>query len=87
MFFGSPQRLRAMSLIHNERTKLMATAINSVAVSCFTVGVLAPTAAAFYNVGSASVPQSLIVLGALIWIFAALTLHLSANRILGRLKE
>lgn len=40
-----------MSLIANEQTKLTAAALNTAATSSFTVGVLAPVAAAFYNVG------------------------------------
>ena len=43
-----------MSLIHNERTKLLATALNAAAGSSFTVGVLVPIAAAFYNVSATS---------------------------------
>ena len=34
-------------MIHNERTKLTAAAFDTAATSCFTVGVLAPLAAAF----------------------------------------
>lgn len=76
-----------MSLIHNERTKLLATAINSAAVSSFTVGVLAPIAAAFYQVGNTSVPTGITILGTGIWIFAALAIHLAARVVLAGLRE
>jgi hypothetical protein len=36
-----------MTMIHNERTKLTAAAFDTAATSCFTMGVLAPLAAAF----------------------------------------
>ena len=77
-----------MSLIHNERVKLLAGALNAAAGSSFTVGVLAPIAAAFYNVGATSgVPLPVIVLGAAIWLFTAIVLRLAARHVLGGLKE
>lgn len=77
-----------MSLVHNERTKLLAAALNAAAGSSFTVGVLAPIAAAFYNVsGSSGIPLPTIVVGVAIWFFAAAALHLAARRVLGGLKE
>lgn len=77
-----------MSLVHNERTKLLATALNTAAGSSFAVGVLAPTAAAFYNVsGTNGVPLTTIVVGVVIWFFAAAVLHFGARHVLGGLKE
>jgi hypothetical protein len=75
-----------MSLIHNERTKLTANAFNTAATSCFTLGVLAPMAAAFYNVGPGAISFRSIVLGAAIWLCIALVLHYNARRQLGGLK-
>jgi hypothetical protein len=46
------REVRGVSLIHNERTKLLALAFNTAATSAFTVGVLAPVAAAFYDLGT-----------------------------------
>ncbi|MGC1861896.1 MAG: hypothetical protein WA733_12430 [Methylocystis sp.] len=77
-----------MSLIHNERTKLLATALNTAAGSSFAVGVLAPIAAAFYNVsGTSGVALWTIIIGVVIWFFTAAALHLAARHILGGLKE
>lgn len=77
-----------MSLVHNERVKLLATALNTAAGSSFTVGVVAPTAAAFYNInGTAGVPLPVIVAGAVIWLFTAIVLHLAARHVLGGLKQ
>jgi len=75
-----------VSLIHNERVKLLALALNTGATSAFTVGVLAPVAAAFYDFGpSRNAPRS-VMLGAVLWIGAAIVLHLAARRVLGWLK-
>lgn len=75
-----------MSAIHNERVKLLALAFNTAATSCFTVGVLAPVAAAFYDFGpSHGAPRS-VVLGAVLWITASVVLHLAGRRVLGWLK-
>lgn len=77
-----------MSLIHNERLKLTANALNTAAGSSFTVGVLAPLVAAFYDVsGAYKVAVWKIVLGAVVWLSTAVVLHLSARRVLGSLKE
>ncbi|ABC23501.1 hypothetical protein [Rhodospirillum rubrum] len=77
-----------MSLIANEQTKLTATALNTAASSCFALGVLAPIAAVFYNAGGdVHVPLAVLVLGAILWIGAALALHLSARLVLKGLKS
>jgi hypothetical protein len=43
-----------MSLVHNERTKLLANALDRASTASLTVGVLAPIAAALYTSASAS---------------------------------
>nr|WP_282571939.1 hypothetical protein [Roseomonas acroporae] len=73
-------------MVHNERTKLLALALNTAATSAFTVGVLAPVAATFYQVGTAGRELWVVVLGAILWIGAAVMLHLAARRVLGWLK-
>lgn len=75
-----------MSEIQNERTKLLAAALNAAATSAFTVGVLAPVAATFYNLGTSRQARGAIIAGALLWIGAAIMLHLAARRVLGWLK-
>ena len=75
-----------MSLIHNERVKLLALAFNTAATSAFTVGVLAPVAAAFYDFGPSRDAPRTVILGALLWIAAAVMLHLAGRRVLGWLK-
>jgi hypothetical protein len=53
-----------MSLVHNERVKLLASALNGAASSSFAVGVPAPIAAAFYSVGASTVPLVVVIIGA-----------------------
>jgi hypothetical protein len=77
-----------MSLIHNERTKLFANALNTAATSSFAIGVLAPMAAAFYNFGGTSPLRfGNLVVGTVIWLSAAIVLHLGARRVLRDLRE
>lgn len=72
-----------MHIVHNERLKLRAALLNTAAGSSFTVGVLAPIAAAYYS--AASTPELwTIILGVVMWLLTAVVLHLSADYILGR---
>lgn len=66
---------RVNNLVHNERTKLFAAALNTAATSSFTVGVLAPVAAAFYGSGLRGLQLPHLVLGAGGWICLAVVLH------------
>lgn len=73
-------------LIHNERTKLLANALDRASTACLSVGVLAPIAAAIYTVAG-TVPATLtFVIGAVCWILAAMVLHISARYVLRRLQ-
>ena len=74
-----------MSMIHNERTKLLATALNNVGVATLITGVVAPTVATLYgatNVGG----DRLWFLVAGVWLLAGIGLHLVAQLIIGKLK-
>jgi hypothetical protein len=48
--------------------------------------VLAPVAAAFYDLGTSRQPTEAVILGAFLWIGASVVLHLAARRVLGWLK-
>ena len=74
-----------MSLVHNERTKLLANALDRASTACLTVGVLAPVAAALYSMGNMS-PSWVLILTTLSWLAAAAVLHYAARRALGGLK-
>ncbi|BDA83442.1 hypothetical protein Sa4125_09840 [Aureimonas sp. SA4125] len=71
-----------MTLVRNEQTKLTAQAFDRASTACLTVGVIAPVAATFYNVGNSSVGLSTLVIGTSIWLGAAIALHWSARRLL-----
>ena len=76
-----------MDPVRQERTKLTANALNTAATSSFTIGVLAPTAAAFYNVGAADrVPVFVLAIGAGVWLCCAVALHLAARYVLRGLR-
>ena len=58
-----------MRLVENEQTKLLATALNTAATSCFTVGIATPIAGYLYNVGGLQVTLSawILIAGLVIW--------------------
>ena len=69
-------------LIHNERTKLTATYLNSLAVATTAVGGVAPFVAIFTN-GLSTLKALALGIG---WLLASVSLHWIARRILGALK-
>ena len=77
-----------MSLVDNERTKLLATALNTAATSCFTVGIATPLAGYLYNVSGfrSQVGFGELLFGVGGWLTAAMLLHWGARRVLGSLK-
>jgi len=77
-----------MSLIHNERTKLTATATNGVAIASIVAGFVTPLAALTFGVpGPATRGAILTVIVALAWLAVGVGLHLLARALLGRLRE
>jgi hypothetical protein len=74
-----------MSLIHNERTKLLATALNNAAVATMATAIVAPIAGILY--GSTPAANAWWPLLGLVWLLVGLGLHLAAQHVLGRLKE
>lgn len=74
-----------MSLIENERTKLLATALNNVGVATIITGVVAPTAAVLYGATPAGKDFWWFVV-AVGWLVAGIGLHVLAQVNLGRLK-
>ena len=75
-----------MSLIENERTKLLAGALDRASTACITVGLLAPVAAVLYGAtGALLAPVGFAVISSA-WFLMAVVLHLTARRILGGLK-
>ena len=74
-------------LVENERTKLLAGALDRASTARFTVGVLAPTAAALYGAGTFGLEPLAAAAIALVWILAAVALHWLARVILGALRS
>jgi hypothetical protein len=74
-----------VSIIHNEQTKLTATALNNVAVAFVIAGFVGPAVALGY--GSEAVPKGgVAILISVIWLFVGLILHLIAKLILRDLR-
>jgi hypothetical protein len=74
-----------MSLVHNERIKLLATALNNTAVAIFAAAIIAPVAGFLYgSIQTASVWWALMGLA---WFLGGLSLHITAQLVLGRLRE
>ena len=68
-----------MSLIHNERTKLLANALDRASTGCVIAGLVAPTAVVGFG--------PLASVSTLVWLFSAFVLHLSARFVLGGLRQ
>lgn len=77
-----------MTLVHNERTKLTASAIDRASTACFTVGALGPLVAFLCGIGgTVGVARGIVLLlGAAFWIAGGMLLHMVAWLYLGRLK-
>jgi hypothetical protein len=77
-----------VSLIDNERTKLLANALDRASTACFTVGILTPTAGYLYGMlnftAVADAVWLLVTAGG--WLFATVALHSLARTVLKRLK-
>ncbi len=76
-----------MSLVFNEQTKLLATALNTAAGSGFTVGIATPLGGYIYNVGNmqATLTLATLLFGLAGWLTAAVLLHSIARLVLRRL--
>lgn len=74
-----------MSLIHNERTKYLATLLNTVAAATIAAGVVAPAVAFTFGLPG-PISGGYTVAISVSWLFAGCVLHYVVRRILGRLK-
>ncbi len=75
-----------MSLIRNERTKLLANALDSASTACVVAGLIAPASAISAHSNAAPEFSFGSSLGIVIWLSAALILHMLARRALGALR-
>ncbi|MCJ2009627.1 hypothetical protein MKK64_11390 [Methylobacterium sp. E-025] len=65
-----------------EQTKLLATAINNVAVAFIVIGFVTPITAASFNLGGVGPLRSESTVLTLVWLFTGIGIHLIARRIL-----
>ena len=77
-----------MSLIHNERVKLTAVCLNTLATTTVAAGVIAPVVAVVFGLPTTVAISPIAFLLAIVaWFLLGLALHLFARRMLGRLQE
>jgi hypothetical protein len=76
-----------MTKVNDERTKLLANALDRASTACFTVGIATPIAGYVYGVSGfrSTIGLSALALGMAGWLIAAIILHLGARIVLGRL--
>ncbi len=74
-----------MNTVHNARITLLATLLNTMAGSSFTVGVAAPIAAVFFY-NPTGIRIGSVAVGIVVWIGIAALLHVGAQYTLGRLR-
>jgi len=76
-------------LILNERVKLLAIMLNTVAAGTVTIGVVTPSVAAIWGIGPARTPTEpwWLVVGAGILVMAAFGLHYVASLVLGLMED
>jgi Na+/melibiose symporter-like transporter len=75
-----------MSLVHNERTKLLATAMNNTAVATIVTAIVAPIVGSLYGAPSTAANKWWPLI-ALAWLSVGVGIHVLAQIALGRLKE
>lgn len=75
-----------VDVIHNERTKLLASGLNTLGAASVGAGVIVPAAGSEFGLPSYSFGWPLIVLGVL-WLLTGGVLHYCARLVLGGLRE
>ena len=76
-----------MFLIHNERTKLTAAWLNTLATAIVAAGVFAPASALLYGLSELRIGLSFVVALTLGCLVFGLTLHVGGLVLLRRLRE
>jgi hypothetical protein len=76
-----------MSLVHNERTKLTATWLNTMAAALVTAGIFAPVAAMAYGISDLRADAMITAFVMFGCLGCGLLLHWAGRAALGRLRE
>lgn len=74
-----------MSLVHNERIKLAATALNNLGVATLATGIVAPAIGFLYGTANPETHGWWLLIG-VAWLLAGAALHFMAQIVLGRLR-
>ena len=75
----------ATRVVHNERAKLLANALDRASTACLTVGIATPIASYLYCLGRAGLEPWFLFAACYVWLCAAFGLHWVARRMLERL--
>lgn len=75
-----------MNLVYNERTKLLANALSNSGIATIVTAFVAPLAGMLYGSASPNTGRWWPLIG-FAWFSGGLILHLSAQMVLGRLRE
>jgi hypothetical protein len=77
-----------VSLVDNERIKLLANAFDRASTACFTVGIATPLAGYIYNVSGfrGTIGYGTMAASLAGWFAVAVGLHMFASRLLTRLQ-
>ena len=75
-----------MNAVHNEQTKLLANALNNIAVAYVVIGFVTPITAISFGVASAPALQPASAFFATIWLCTGIGPHWIARRVLQSLR-
>ena len=73
--------------VRNERRKLTASWLNTIATALMAAGVFAPAASQIYGFGPSRVDQTLVLISSAVCLAVSLVLHFSGRQVLGGLEE
>jgi hypothetical protein len=73
--------------VRNERLKLTASWLNTVATALMTAGVFAPAASQIYGFGANRADKTLVFVSSALCVAVSLTLHWIGRLLLGGLEE
>jgi hypothetical protein len=73
--------------VRNERRKLTASWLNTIATALMAAGVFAPAASQIYGFGPSRVDQTLVPISSTVCLAVSLILHFSGRQALGGLEE
>jgi len=73
--------------VRNERRKLTASWLNTIATALMAAGVFAPAASQIFGFGPSRLDQTLVLISSTVCVVLSLGLHLVGRQVLGGLEE